>query len=478
MRLRPVSSPRRFSRVTSSLAGPPRLVVLSVALLVIIGAVAIGWPRTPEPPRLAGAAAASLTSSPTPRPSIPGTPSPSERVVALASKDVDQIEPGIDATQTPAPTAVPVARATVPSTAAPAAVAVLGSGAIVGYGGATVGGDGGRVVDVGSIDELRAAMSDSGPRIVRLVGSGVWDAGGAELTISKPNITIDGAACSCQIRNGWIKVAASQVILRNLRVRTGDESVQAADADAISINGGTEGISNIVLDHVEAIWAPDIGGVAILNRVTDVTVQNSIIGEGLYLSRHPEGIAAEDGHSYGFNITTLDGRSFAERLTVHHNLITTSSQRNPQIIAAAAVDFVNNVIYDAGLDWAYGNPRSANIVNNIYRAGPQTQTSDEWRSRTNGDVTGFFAGSVYLSGNVADGFTFTRDVADGVLTDSAPVPLSIGPESTKGLLERVLSGVGPRPADATTQRILSDVWNLAGAFRNGVGQPGPNPVWP
>ena len=451
-------------------------VIASVALLVILAVAATTWPRGDEPVPLAGAATS--TPSPTSRATRTASPTESERLVARSPKAMGTLAP-TPTTPTPGPTAAP--RQPAPPTAAPTTeppIAVFASGPIAGYGAATTGGAGGRVIEVHSIDELRSALADSGPRIVLLAGAGVWDAGGAEITIAKPNVTVDGSACACQIRNGWIKVAASEVILRNLRVRTGDESVQAADADAISINGGSGGISNIVLDHVEAIWAPDIGGVAILNRVTDVTVQYSIIGEGLYLSRHPEGTTADDGHSYGFNITTLDGSSYAERVSVHHNLITTSSQRNPQIIGAAAVDFVNNVIYNAGLDWAYGNPRSASIVNNIYRAGPETQTTDEWRSRTNGDVNDFFGGSVYLAGNVADGFTFTRDVAANVLAGNPPFSLSVAPEDTRGLLERVLGSVGPQPADSTTQRILANAWNRSGAFLNGVGQPGPNPTWP
>lgn len=450
--------------------------IVSVAVLVALAVVAATWPRGSDPEPLAGAATASA--GPTPRATRSSSPSASQREVARAPKAVGTLAPAPSPTPGPATAPGQPAPASAAPTTAPPPVAVFGSGPIAGYGAATTGGAGGRVVEVHSVDELRSALGDSGPRTVLLVGSGVWDAAGAEITITKPNVTVDGSACACQIRNGWIKVAASEVILRNLRVRTGDESVQAADADAISINGGSGGISNIVLDHVEAIWAPDIGGVAILNRVTDVTVQNSIIGEGLNLSRHPEGTTAEGGHSYGFNITTLDGSSYAERVTVHHNLITTSSQRNPQIIGAAAVDFVNNVIYNVGLDWAYGNPRSASIVNNIYRAGPETQTSDEWRSRTNGDVNGFFANSVYLAGNVADGFTFTRDIAANVLAGSPPVPLSVAPEDTRGLLERVLGSAGPQPADATTQGILANAWNRTGAFLNGVGQPGPNPTWP
>lgn len=465
---------RPFAAILEQLAGPRRLVVSAVGLLVVIGLVSIAWPREPRPTPLAELATS--TPQPSERASRSATPSETQGEVALAPKERDAIAQ-VDPTPTPAPTAAPVAPTAAPATSPPTVVA-LGSGSIAGYGAATAGGAGGRVIEVHSIDELAAAFRDSGPRTVLLAGSGVWDAGGAELSITKPNITVDGSACSCMIRNGWIKVAASEVILRNLRVRTGDEAVLAADADAISINGGTGGISNIVLDHVEAIWAPDIGGVAILNRVTDVTVQNSIIGEGLYLSRHPEGTPAEGGHSYGLNITTLDGQSYGERISVHHNLITTSSQRNPQIIGAVAVDFVNNVIYDAGLDWAYGNPRSANLVNNVYRAGPQTQTTDEWRSRTNGDVSGFFANSVYLAGNVADGFSFTRDVAGGVLAGAPPVPLSVAPEDTRGLLDRVLGGAGPWPHDATTQRILANAWNRTGAYMNGTGQPGPNPTWP
>jgi hypothetical protein len=45
--------------------------------------------------------------------------------------------------------------------------------------------------------------------------------------------------------------------------------------------------------------------------------------------------------------------------------------------------------------------------------------------------------------------------------------LSVGPAPAAGLLDVVLNNVGPRPIDATTQRILNNVWNRTGTYVNG-----------
>ena len=65
--------------------------------------------------------------------------------------------------------------------------------------------------------------------------------------------------------------------------------------EPFTINGRDYPVADVVLQCVVGVWGPDIGGLAILGDSTDVTVQDSIFGEGLYLSKHPEANLAEKG---------------------------------------------------------------------------------------------------------------------------------------------------------------------------------------
>jgi hypothetical protein len=367
-------------------------------------------------------------------------------------------------TPTPAPTATPIPPTPTPTPTPP-------STEVVGYGSGATGGT--TIVTVGTIAQLRSALSSSGNRIT-LTGSGVWDGNGTPLTV-RANTTIDGG--SVILKDTWVQVRGSNVILRNLRVRSGDLGV-SVDADAINLNGGPAPISDIVLDHVEAIWAPDVGGVVILNRVTDVTIQHSIIGVGLTRSIHPESNDA-DGHNLAFNIAG-QGSGIPERITVYRNLITTAQGRMPQVQGAKAVDFVNNVIYNYE-EAPQGNPQGLNLVNNVYRHGPAVPSPERffWRTRTSGDHPNAYPDSVYLSGNVPDGFTAVPPASPANVLRSTPYGvLSVQPEATANLLDRVLAEAGPSPRDAKTLRWIDEAQTRSGVYWNGDGFPAPNPSWP
>lgn len=335
------------------------------------------------------------------------------------------------------------------------------------------------MIEVASCSALRSAVGASGPRIVRLVGSGTWDCAGARITASAGDLTVDGSACTCSLRDGWLLIRGDNVILTQLRIRTGDESV-AVDADPISINGA----SHVVVDHVEAIWGLDVGGLTILNAATDITVQWSILGEGLFRSRHPEA-NDENGHSYAVNIAGLSTSEIPARITLHHNLLPTSHSRMPRVHGAIAVDVVNNVIFN-GTNGPEGNPASLNLVGNWLRPGPASAAvglsdanfSCVWRTQTGGVFGSVYPGSVYETDNFLEGRQPTSCMSGGQRASSPPTPLSIAPESTTGLLARVLAGVGPTHRDAVTQRILADAANGTGRFVNGVGGPEPRASWP
>jgi len=331
---------------------------------------------------------------------------------------------------------------------------------------------------------LRDALEASGPRIVVFRVEGTISLRGS-IHVKDPYLTVAGETApgaGITVRNGALLVKASEVILRQIRLRPGDQVDQPNDVDALTINGASNPVSNVVVDHVTMLWVPDIGGLAVLGDVRNVTVQNSIMGEGLYLSAHSEATVAGEGHSHAANVSQLEPNLAPPRnLTFWRDLFTTSNTRMPRFQGAQCVDVVNNVLYNWGKDGAHGNPRSLNLVNNWYRSGPLTDGQLFWDEQTSVVTPDVFGASVYLSGNVADGITGGREAVSGVYADSPRCGgLSVAPGSASDAYAAVLNGAGATAPvrDEVDQRVIGNVINRTGRYFNGAGYPSPNPYWP
>jgi pectate lyase len=413
---------------------------------------------------------ASATPRPTTQPSAAPTTQPSAAPTTAPTP-----------TPTPAPTVAPA-----PTTAPlPPTPPIAG---VAGYGAATRGGAGGAVIAVTNLNDsgagsLRAALEAKGPRTIVFTVAGTIRLGG-DLRITEPFVTVDAGTAPGPVvlRDGMVLVTTHDVILRHLRIRPGDQVGTPSEVDALSINGLSGEAYNVVIDHVTMLWGPDIGGLSILGNVHDVTVQYSIMGEGLYLSRHPEAVPAQDGHSMGASIFQLrENVTPPTRLTFHHNLFTTSDQRMPVVQGAECVDLVNNVIYNWGNKGLHGNPRGLNAVNNWFRAGPETSTHLVYQWQQHSANPNPYPDSVYLAGNEADGFGYAVEAPSGVLrTSPACGGLSVSTESANAAYATVIASAGATlpVRDAVDQRVIGNVVNRTGTFFNGAGQPAPNPYWP
>jgi pectate lyase len=426
-----------------------------VALGIVIGVVATSGILVPPQPTPSGVA------SPTPTP-LPTSARPS----------------------TPPSTSPPTTSPTGDLPAVPAFPDALG------YGRGTRGGRGGQVIYVTSLEDrgpgtLREALETGGPRVVLFQVAGTIDLR-SNIDITDPFVTIAGQSApgeGVQVRGAMIRVMADDVIIRYMRLRPGDENRREnpADVDGISINGANGRVQRVILDHTTLLWGPDIGGISVLGDSRDITVQRSIIGEGLYLSRHPEGVPGS-GHSMAANVTQLErDLPFGRRITFVSNLFTSSNERMPRFQGPECVDVVNNVIYDWGERAAYGNPRSLNLVGNLFRAGPDTVGHRFWTSQGSDVAPRLFSNAVWVASNVADGFDVAGTVGDESVFAEDPVcPLSVEPRNAGRLLEPLLADVGASlPArDRVDRRIVNNVLERRGGFRNGTGQAPPNPDWP
>ena len=284
-----------------------------------------------------------------------------------------------------------------------------------GYGAITRGGRGGKVIAVTNLNDsgpgsLRAACEAEGPRIVVFTVSGTITLEKA-LRISKPYITIAGQTAPGDgicIKEYPLLINASEVIIRYIRVRLGDET----DNDSDAIEGRYQ--KNIILDHVSASWSVD--ETVSIYYCENVTIQWCLISESMYYAGHVKG-----AHGYG-------GIWGSNRSTYHHNLLAHHSSRNPRFASGCGYnDFRNNVVYNWGYNSAYGGEKQRqgyekfnfsviNMVANYFKPGPATRPGNVTYRIINpssrNEADGF--GKWYVAENIVHGNpAVTADNWDG-----------------------------------------------------------------
>ena len=375
----------------------------------------------------------------------------------------------------------------------------------MGFGTFTPAGRGGAVLYVTNLNDnglgtLRSALTAQFPRTVVFKISGTITLA-SDIIVTSPFLTVAGQTApgeGVQIRGAQIKIATHDVLIRYLKMRTGDlrTASDPADRDSLAVNHATEAY-RIVIDHSTLIWGPDIGGISFLNGVRDATVSNSILGEGLYISNHPEAIALETGHSMGATVTQLNPTSHHTRITLHHNLLTTSSDRNPRVIGGENIDIVNNVIYNWRNSASQGNPVKLNLLYNYYIKGPMSTNSSAlvaWKPVAEADGR-IRPASVYAGANLTEGFTTVRGGPTSVYASALFQPYSMAEEdSPQDAYHKIVDDAGANRQvsgpdgtmvvirDAVDQRIINNLVNRRGTFLNGVNANGvggfPAISWP
>ena len=352
-----------------------------------------------------------------------------------------------------------------PSPARPAA-----PGGPEGFGAETPGGRGGRQVAVTTLDDagpgsFRAAVTAAGPRIVVFAVAGLITLD-APVVIAEPYLTLDGQGAPGDgvcIRGSEVVIRTHDVIVRHMRFRPGD--LAGKEVDALNVAGDSH---HVLVDHVSASWAVD-ETLSASGAIHDVTIQWSIIAEGLNHSVHSKG-----AHGYGSLVRAAGG------VTLHHNLWAHNDSRNPRLgdnygkDPFPTFDFRNNVIYDYGAiaSGMTGDHLSANYVANYIRPGPSS-------NRTRGPIalTDTAAVSYFVGDNVVEGRDdltkdnarlFDRRELDGrSLFTLVPQAFAAPPVRTTSAVEalrEVLAGAGatlPR-RDAVDRRLVREVEQRSG----------------
>jgi pectate lyase len=241
-----------------------------------------------------------------------------------------------------------------------------------GFGAATPGGRGGRVVFVTTLEDggpgsFREAVAASGPRtVVFRVGGLVTLA--RPVVVTEPFLTVAGQTAPGDgvcFRGHGVEIRTHDVVLRHLRFRPGD--VAGAEVDGLSIGGGAR---RVVVDHCSAGWSVD-ESLSLAGDAADVTVQWCLVAEALHRSVHRKG-----PHGYGSLMRAKGG------VSLHHNLWAHNWARNPRLgddygrPPWPTFDVRNNVVYDYGgiASGLTGDRLRANYVGNYVRPGPSSDT--------------------------------------------------------------------------------------------------------
>ena len=171
-------------------------------------------------------------------------------------------------------------------------------------------------------------------------------------------------------------LGASDVVIRNMRVRVGDANGSACD-------GMGMGSSNhCIIDHCSIAWATDEGFSS--RGAQNITFQRNIIAESLHDSVHYAGSA--DGSVDGRDPNATSTHAFAATISgdigsFHHNLLINCTDRNwslggglaPDGTYAGRVDISNNVVYNWWKRTNDGGMKRVQIVNNYYKMGAQSR---------------------------------------------------------------------------------------------------------
>lgn len=358
-----------------------------------------------------------------------------------------------------------------------------------GFGAATAGGRGGRVMVVTTLDDsgpgsLREACSATGPRTIVFAVSGIIDLK-RPLQITEPFVTIAGQSAPGEgvcLRGGEFSIKTHDVIVRFLRSRPGD--ILRQEMDAINIVGKSR---NVIVDHCSASWSVD-ESLSPSGGISDITVQWCLIGESLNKGVHSKG-----SHGYGSLARAVGG------VTFHHNLWVKNVARNPRLgdnygkPPYPTFDVRNNVmaLWGAVCSGMTGDQLSANYVENYLKPGPESSARPPILLTNTAHVRYFLAGNMVEGRPQYDAngeAWFSPAEADGrrlfELVEGPFAAPAVRTTSARQAYHDVLAHAGavvPR-RDAVDKRIVEEVRSGRGRIINSQtevgGWPGYKPAAP
>ncbi|MEX1268585.1 MAG: T9SS type A sorting domain-containing protein [Balneolaceae bacterium] len=360
-----------------------------------------------------------------------------------------------------------------------------------GYGSYSKGGRGGKLLIVTNLNDsgpgsLRDAVEREGPRTILFEVGGIIDLT-SSLVISDPYISIAGQSApdpGITIRGHQLAVQTHDVVVRFIRFRPGDylknkeAEVDWASLDAVDIGlEGSDDVHDIIFDHCSFSWAMD-ENIGIWHNSKNITIQNSIISEGLHNPR----LNPQTGKALLIGM-------LSDSISILKNLFAHNYERNPFMNANGHLDFRNNIIYNGGdrvlrFNSGSGRLQTVNLVNNVVLEGPESSYSHEIQIRLNSND--IYNGKIYAVGNLSDrNPRYNSNNWRMVINQQSRTPFPRNARSLKefstentetlppeNLFEVLDSNIGATlPArDQVDERIIHDVEHKTGEYAASPGQ--------
>lgn len=309
-----------------------------------------------------------------------------------------------------------------------------------GYGRFAIGGRGGSVYHVTTLDDngddenpiegsFRYGIKKvSGPRTIVFDVAGVISLK-SRLTCSDKFVTIAGQTAP---GNGVMLRTCpfgmqSDGITRFLRMRLGHKKMinglipkggdngngveyapeEVGQTDETTLSGldgmGMSGNDHAIMDHCSISWTIDE---AFSSRSAKaITLQHTLISEALNIAGHPN---YSSGTGHGYAATIGAGQNGGQPGSFHHNLLAHCEGRNWSISGGldgggsydGHHDIFNNVVYNWGHRASDGGTHELNFVNNYYKKG--SATSQKYLLRHQFEGTGSGTQRAYVSGNIRE----------------------------------------------------------------------------
>jgi pectate lyase len=362
-----------------------------------------------------------------------------------------------------------------------------------GFGAGAIGGRGGQVIAVTTLSDsgpgsLRACMMASGPRtcVFRVAGTITVQ---SQIKPTSGYLTVAGQTApggGIAIRNDPSNLTGSPIflnaphnIIRHIRIRPGPTSGAKQDTtDAITIDAGAH---DTIIDHASLSWATDEPFNS-TKASRNITLQWSLIYEGLSKSTHQQGEHAKGVFVEGSN------------LTLHHNFIGHATDRLPNAGVGARIDVINNVSYNmrekahqyfSMLFQGAGVKREANIVGNWVSMGPSSLRGTPIFGADYQEEYSTFPGyaGFYLLGNI-DGrrhsdalderLFFEQSDWKYVVGNPFPLSMSLYTDAAQAVRD-VTAFAGAWPRDVSDERVMGDFVACRGAIIDDPSQVG---GWP
>jgi pectinesterase len=307
----------------------------------------------------------------------------------------------------------------------------------------TYGGRDGEIVTVRTQAELEKYATAAEPYVIVVAGTITMAPVGKEIKVVSDK-TIVGAGTAGHIVGGgfFLGTGVHNVIIRNLTIRDAYQGIwndKEHDFDAIQMDGA----HHVWIDHNDLRNMAD-GLIDVRKDSTDVTVSWNKL--------------SHDNKAFGIGWT----ENVTTDITIHHNWIQETEQRNPSTDNCAHAHLYNNYLEDVpGTDItsSYGNysrGKTSMVLENSYFKG------------VNNPVIKDSTASLVQRGNVFSGTTGRNESGGTGFDPKAYYAYSLNAANEVPALLK--AGAGPRGSIGTTTSTLAAAATTLTVAKDGTGQ--------